>query len=176
MQQCSLPSPVLVRHPHHRVSLTMNKKLLCFVCLLSTTTLHLRADGIPFDRVKGEMTEPYLVLRLSDAQDAQAHTEHKLTLSDKQHAKLKKRCPRFPKTIPQVFSHRYNDCTCLTGYPYVILLPGGHEAALTKSQLKGVEAYGVRDRAALFHTALQSPPPKPRSWLARCWSWLVGFP
>lgn len=158
--------------PCKEAPVTMNKRLLTLACLLAFVPALLRADGIPFDREKGEMSEPYLRLRLSDAQDAQARSEFKLTLTDRQHARLTQRCPRFPKTIPEVFSYRYNDCTCLTGYPYVILLPGGHEAALPKSQLQTVETYGVRDRAARMQMLTKSSPPKKRSWLARCWSWL----
>lgn len=152
----------------------MNAKLLCSMCLLALVPLHLQADGIPYDRVKGRMTEPCLVLRLSDAQDKQANSERKLTLTERQYRSLSKKCPEFPRTIPEVFSYRYSDCTCLTGYPYVVLLPGGHEAALTKDQLAGVKKYGVRDRSALFQPPWAKPSPPKRPWLARCWSWLKG--
>lgn len=103
-----------------------------------------RADGIPFDRQTGRVTEPHTRIALSDVQRTEHAQNRKITLTDAQHKKLTKLCPEFPAAITEVLSHRYGDCTCCVGRPYAILLPDGSSIAIPHSEANFVARYGVR--------------------------------
>jgi len=112
-----------------------------FIVFLATMfcTATALASGISFDGKK--VTEPHQVLHLTNEQIMELCDKGQLTLTDEQHAKLLKKSPNFPKTIFTVISCYLNDCTCLIGYPYAILLPGGESVAIENSQFFYIKEY-----------------------------------
>ncbi len=125
--------------------LVMKISLITLSFLLASCFI-VGADGIPFDREKGEVTEPHTRLTLTESQRAEYARERKITLTATQLKRLRKLSPSFPKTISEVLSYRYGDCTCCVGHPYAILLPNGTSMAIPHSEADDVSRRGVRQR------------------------------
>ena len=140
-----------------------------FVFLLfSLPYFSVLADGIPFDAAKHRVTVPHMTFALTEAQRLELFSHHHVTLTPSQHERLTKRCPTFPNTIEVVIRYTWNDCTCFSGHPYAILLPGCTSIAVTREEADFVTRYGVR--------AAYVPPPraKPKSAWRRFWTTLRG--
>ena len=128
------------------------------------------ADGIPFDRATGRVTEPHDRIKLTEDQRTEYAARRRLSLTPEQHQRLTKRCPTFPSVIEEVLSHRYNDCTCCVAHPYAILLPGESAVAVPRSELSFVSRYGMRARPT---SEPPTPPKRPSAW-SRFWSSFRG--
>lgn len=149
----------------------LNKSLRACLPTLAVlvTNMPALADGIPFDPTSGSVTVPHHIVCLSEAQKLEATEKRQVTLTDTQLAMFRARCPRFPHTIPEVYSHRHEDCTCLAAHPYAILLPSETAIAVPVDEVEHVSRYGVSTRADVFRKLLAQPEPKRPFWSRVSW-------
>jgi len=82
-----------------------------------------------------KVTVPHQRLHLTNEQILEI-CDGQLTLTDQQLAKLRKKCPNFPRTVYGILTSFPHECTCCIGCPYVIVLPGGESVLIEDSQLK----------------------------------------
>lgn len=110
-------------------------RLLSVAVLLACAVLA-RADGIPVDREKGEVTCPHLRVELTAAQQEEIETLGTLTLEPAQWAEARKKDPTTPKRFATVVSRHYDGCTCCMPHPYAIQLSAGRAALLVEPESK----------------------------------------
>lgn len=119
------------------------KILAAITTLTFGATGAVHADGIPWNRVKGTLTEPAIRMMLSERQMTCYHTTGSFEFTQTQLRRLRVKCAGFPNQPSKVVSYRYSDCTCCIGHPYAIMLPGGYEVAVPLSELESVNRYGA---------------------------------
>ncbi len=143
------------------------------LAVITTLTFYVtgvaHADGIPWDRAKGALTETAIRMTLSERQMTSYRTTGSFEFTQTQLRRLRVKCTGFPNQPSKVVSYRYGDCTCCIGHPYAIMLPGEYEVVIPLSELESVNRYGASPERPVVW-----PVPKKSSWFGTLFHLLFG--
>ena len=142
-----------------------------FAAILLLTPIIVFADGIPFDREARRVTVPHETFALTESQRLELFRQHHVTLTTSQRERLAERFPNFPQTIETVIPYDWSDCTCFSGHPYAILLPGCTSIALTDGEADIGSRFGTQPGQL---PPVVTAPAKPQSGWNRFWSRFGG--
>lgn len=103
--------------------------VLALLTALPVATPETRADGIPFDLERMEITCPHTIFDMTPEQVEEADALGTFTLTSEQWAQMRKKTPGYPKRLT-VLTYQWNDCTCGLAGHLSIRLPGNRIGVL----------------------------------------------